>query len=122
MTELEETLAPYMSLNKPSFDPEAIPARRRYLWRCYKLLSNMIRWRKYAGERYGLGMLITSLVTKTILPVAESGWEVGGEECLRKVSEESSPIVVYSCHFAQAVEILPAELIPSTLQARLRAT
>lgn len=31
-------------------------------------------------------MLITSLSTNCLLPVAESGWEVGGEEVARKVS------------------------------------
>ena len=87
-TAAEESLAPYLALNKPRFDPEAIPARRRYLWRCYKLLSNMVRWRKYAGERYGLGNVITSLLAKCMLPVAESGWEVGGEECMRKASPD----------------------------------
>lgn len=81
----EATLAPYVALNKPRFDPEAIPARRRYLSRSHKLLSNILRWRKYAGERYGIGALVTTLLTRCMLPVAESGWEVGGEELLRKV-------------------------------------
>ena len=81
----EAALVPYLALNKPRFDPDAIPARRRYLQRLMKLLSNILRWRKYAGERFGLGMIITTLLMKGILPVAESGWEVGGEEVLRKV-------------------------------------
>ena len=82
----EFVLAPYLTMNNPRFDPEAIPARRRYLVRRIKLLVNMIRWRKYLGERFGIGLLIETLSTKCMLPVAESGWDVGGEECMRKVS------------------------------------
>lgn len=81
----ESTLGPHLQLNNPRFDPEAIPARRRYLNRLIKLLSNIVRWRKYSKERYGIGMLLTTLSTNCMLPVAESGWEVGGEDCMRKV-------------------------------------
>ena len=81
----ETTLAPFLELNQPRFDPAAIPARRRFLTRRYKLLRNLLQWRKYAGDRYGLGALATRLVSSVMLPVAESGWEVGGEEMMRKV-------------------------------------
>ncbi|TBU23747.1 GCFC-domain-containing protein [Dichomitus squalens] len=103
ITEIETTLAPFIELNQPRFDPQAIPARRRVLARQYKLLRDLLQWRKHAGDRYGLGNLTTRLVTSSMLPVAESGWEVGGEEMMRKV--------------AQA---LPAELVPPSLQS-LRA-
>ncbi|KAJ3002116.1 hypothetical protein NUW54_g6022 [Trametes sanguinea] len=98
-------VAPFLELNQPRFDPAAIPARRRYLTRRYKLLRNLLQWRRYAGDRYGLGVLATRLVTSSMLPVAETGWEVGGEEIMRKV--------------AQA---LPTELVPPALQGLLRAT
>ena len=78
-------LAPFLELNQPRFDPQAIPARRRFLARRYKLLRNVLQWRKHAGDRYGLGNLATRLVTSSMIPVAESGWEVGGEEIMRKV-------------------------------------
>ena len=81
----ESTLVPFLELNQPRFDPAAIPARRRFLARRYKLLRNLLQWRKYAGDRYGLGALATKLVSLNMLPVAESGWEVGGEEMIRKV-------------------------------------
>jgi hypothetical protein len=81
----ESTLAPYLSLNQPKFDPESIPARKRYLVRCSKLVNNIVRWRKYAGERFGIGVLLTRLLENCMLPVAESGWDVGGEEVMRKV-------------------------------------
>ncbi len=82
----EATLAPFLELNQPRFDPAAIPARRRFLTRRYKLLRNLVQWRKHAGDRYGLGTLVIRLVTSSMLPVAESGWEVGGEDIMRKVS------------------------------------
>jgi GC-rich sequence DNA-binding factor len=84
--ELEQTIAPYMALNRPRFDPEAIPARKRILARMSKLLDSILRWRKYAGDLSGIGLLVTRLVENSVLPIAESGWEVGGEAAARKVS------------------------------------
>jgi GC-rich sequence DNA-binding factor len=82
---LTTLLEPYIAFNRPQFDPEAIPARQRFLARRIKLLKNILRWRKYTGEKLGIGELATRLVSGCILPVAESGWEVGGEEAVRKV-------------------------------------
>lgn len=77
--------------SRAGFDPASIPARRRFLNRRMKLLSNLLRWRKYMGERFGVGILIGRLVERSIINVAESGWEVGGQEIAQKVST----IVVY---------------------------
>ena len=90
------TLVPYLSLNQPLFDPEAIPARKRYLARRRKLLNNILRWRKYTGERFGIGLLVTQLLNDCMLPVAESGWEVGGEECMKKVRNHTTGVCVHS--------------------------
>ncbi|KAL7280100.1 hypothetical protein ACG7TL_006515 [Trametes sanguinea] len=100
----ETSLAPFLELNQPRFDPAAIPARRRFLTRRYKLLRNLLQWRRYAGDRYGLGVLATRLVTSSMLPVAETGWEVGGEEIMRKVAQS-----------------LPTELLPPALAGLLRS-
>ena len=81
----DSTLTPYLALNRPQFDPEAIPARRRYLTRRYKLLRNLHQWRKCSGERFGLGQLAQNLVSNGMLPVAEGAWDVGGEEYMLKV-------------------------------------
>lgn len=97
----ESTLVPYMASNNPRFDPEAIPARRRYLARCTKLLSNVIRWRKYSGERFGIGILLTTLSTNCMLPVAESGWEVGGEQSIREVNV--SPLFMLCLHLLHLI-------------------
>ena len=83
----ESLLASYLSLNKPPFNPESVPARQRFLARRTKLVQNIVRWRKYIGDRFGIGELTTRLVDKCIAPVAESGWDVGGEQGVRKVSE-----------------------------------
>lgn len=82
----ERLLAPYVKLNHPPFDPEAAPARQRLLSRTVKLLENMLRWRKYAGDKLAIGTLCARLVSDCILPIAESGWEVGGERKVRQVT------------------------------------
>lgn len=89
VTAAERLLAPYLVLVNPRFDPEAIPARRRLLARYSKLLHCLLRWRKYTGERFGIGEAATRLVGECMVPVAETGWEVGGEERMRKVGRVS---------------------------------
>jgi len=83
-----ELLAPSFTSKNPGppFDPQAISARRQFLARRSKLLANLIKWRKYTGERFGLGEAATSLIRDCVLPVAERGWDVGGEEFMRKAS------------------------------------
>jgi GC-rich sequence DNA-binding factor len=100
----EDLLAPFVKLNHPPFDPEAAPARQRLLSRAVKLLENMLRWRKYTGDRHAVGRLCARLVNECILPIAESGWEVGGEGKVR-----------------QAIAILPQELT-SSIRAPLTAS
>ena len=88
LVETESLLAKYKTAQQsiPAFNPEAIPGRRRFLSRRVKLLRNLLRWRKYTGERSGLSLLIGRLVEGCILSVAESGWDVGGQEISRIVS------------------------------------
>jgi len=87
ITETESLVAKYTSPSHPvtSFDPEAIPARQRFLARRVKLLMNLLRWRKYTGEKFGEGLLVERLVEGCLLGVAEGGWEIGGEGVVRKV-------------------------------------
>ena len=105
-------LRPYLDLpasNAP-FDPEAISARRRYLSRRRKLVSNLLRWRRCTGEKFGIGQLITRVITESMRPVAESGWDVGGSEIWQKVC------FVYACKnpafdlSPQVLDALPLEL------------
>ena len=83
---VQSSLTPYLALNKPPFDPESIPARQRFLARRIKLVQNIICWRKYTSERFGIGELASKLVDRCIVPVAEGGWEVGGKSCVQKVN------------------------------------
>ncbi|KAH0832088.1 GCFC-domain-containing protein [Lanmaoa asiatica] len=81
----EDLLTPFVKLNLSPFDPEAVPARQRLLSRAIKLLESMLRWRKYAGDKHAIGKVCARLVNDCILPIAESGWEVGGERKVRQV-------------------------------------
>ncbi|KAI0322031.1 nineteen complex-related protein 2-domain-containing protein [Amylostereum chailletii] len=77
---------PYLALNMPQFNPESIPARRRLLMRHRKLLSNLLQWRRHSGALYGIDEIIANHVKECLLPIANSGWEVGGEDHMREVS------------------------------------
>lgn len=80
-------VGPYLERGSAmKFDPEAIPARQRLLTRRKKLVNNMIRWRKHNGDGIGIGEMVAKLVNGIMRPVAETGWEVGGEEIMQKVS------------------------------------
>ncbi|KAH7927764.1 hypothetical protein BV22DRAFT_1006330 [Leucogyrophana mollusca] len=92
----ESLLAPFVAFNRPVFDPEAIAARQRFLARQAKLLENTVRWRKYAGEKFGIGELCVRLIKTCVLPVAETGLEVGGEDRVHQI-----------------MAILPHDLIPA---------
>lgn len=69
----------------PPFDPESVPARRRFLVRRIKLLINLLAWRKAAGTIVGLDDLARRLLVDVMLKVAYGGWEVGGQELMSKV-------------------------------------
>jgi len=99
-------------------------ARQRFLARLTKLVQNIIQWRKYTSERYGIGELATRLVNKCIAPVAESGWDVGGMESVRKVSETHGNTAGFTGDEEhknmQVMTILPPELVPLSLKTRLQ--
>ncbi|KAG6836834.1 hypothetical protein H0H93_002514 [Arthromyces matolae] len=103
IADTEVLLAKFRAVQRgiPAFDPQAIPARRRFLCRRVKLLQNLLRWRKHTGERFGVGALTTQLIEQCVMEVAETGWEVGGEDISRKV-----------------VTMLPQELIPGRMKIR----
>ncbi|KAF8579828.1 hypothetical protein K439DRAFT_1648379 [Ramaria rubella] len=74
--------APLPSASPPSRTP-AHPARRRFLTRRIKLLANILKWRKYSGERFGVGEAARALVGGVMVRVAVGG----GEGVLRKAVE-----------------------------------
>lgn len=75
----------HLELNESQFNTDAIPARRRLLAHHRKLLANILRWRKYSGPLFGIDQLLERLVSDAMLPIAESGWDVGGEDAMREV-------------------------------------
>ncbi len=77
---------PFLVQDNPPFHPEAIPARKRVLARQEKLMTNIIRWRRYTRSLFGIDEVAKSFLVDCILPVARSGWDVGGEVCIRRVS------------------------------------
>ena len=88
---------PYLEAGgSAKFNPDSVPARRRLLTRRYKLLSNLVRWRKHTGEKFGAGEMMTRLIVECELPVARTGWEVGGEEIVQKVSGHFDILCIFS--------------------------
>jgi len=111
---------PYLALNNARFHPESIPARKRLLARRRKLLTNALRWTKYTGEDIDVGQLVDNYVRDCMLPVAENGWDVGGEDCMRKVSEMSMSCSLRSRSiYSQVLKSLPEEFSAAQLKARL---
>ncbi|OJA11835.1 hypothetical protein AZE42_04060 [Rhizopogon vesiculosus] len=81
----ESSLAPFIALNRSIFDSEAITARQRLLRHASKFLDTLVQWRKYTGEILGIGELCVRHVNNIAIPIAESGWDVGGEEIAREM-------------------------------------
>lgn len=92
ISDTEVIITEYMTghQSRIGFNPDAIPSRKRFLNRRVKLLSSLLLWRKYGGDSFGLGILIGKLVERSIINVAEGGWDVGGEDIARKVSAACS--------------------------------
>jgi GC-rich sequence DNA-binding factor len=76
----------YLELNRPQFDPEAIPARLRLLSHQRKLLANILRWKKFSGSFFGIDELVERVLSDVMLPIAETGWDVGGRDSMVEVS------------------------------------
>lgn len=74
----------------PSFEPQSFSARRRFLLRRLKLLSNLMIWRKFIGESFGLGALVEKIVKDIMEPIARNGGDDGGgKEIMLKVRIQS---------------------------------
>lgn len=86
VNDLKSSQDPFLALDNPPFHPEAIVARKRLLARQEKLMTSILRWRRYTSSLFGIDEVMNSLLVNCIVPLAKSGWEVGGEECVRRVS------------------------------------
>lgn len=79
---------PFLAQDNPPFHPEAVPARKRVLARQKKLIINIIRWRKYTKSLFDIDEVANSFLVDCILPVARSGWDVGGEVCINRIAQQ----------------------------------
>ena len=70
----------------PAFDPASVKSRRRFLIRRTKLLVNLITWHKAVGEVPEIDELVRKLLVDVMLPIAQTGWDVGGQEIMSKVN------------------------------------
>ncbi|ESK88444.1 gc-rich sequence dna-binding factor-like protein [Moniliophthora roreri MCA 2997] len=101
---LAEFTAAAVTRTALAFDPESVPSRQRFLTRRVKLLSNLLRWRKSAGERFGLGQLAARIVDGLVVEIADEGWEVGGADVVQTVAG-----------------MLPPELVTNGIKIRLNS-
>jgi GC-rich sequence DNA-binding factor len=77
---------PYLALDSVPFHPEAIAARSRRLAHQEKLITNILRWRRHTSSVFGIDEVLKNLLVKCVLPIAKTGWEVGGQGYVHRVS------------------------------------
>ncbi|KAH9179210.1 GCFC-domain-containing protein [Lactarius sanguifluus] len=85
LTSLQE---PFLATDSAPFHPGAIAARSRLLAHQEKLMSNILRWRKYSNSLFGIDEVARNLLVNCILPIAKTGWEVGGQEYVHRISRQ----------------------------------
>ncbi|KAH9042156.1 nineteen complex-related protein 2-domain-containing protein [Lactarius pseudohatsudake] len=66
---------PFLATDSAPFHPGAIAARSRLLAHQEKLMSNILRWRKYSNS-LGIDEVARNLLVNCILPIAKTGWEI----------------------------------------------
>lgn len=119
INQTENLVTKYSSSSRPPFNPEMIPSRERFLHRRIKLLNNILRWRKFTDERFGVGLLVGKLVDGCILRVADGSWDVGGAEIVKQVRFVPTLSFWFSL-VVQVATMLPAELISSGVKNRIQ--
>ncbi|KAI9465519.1 GCFC-domain-containing protein [Lactarius psammicola] len=85
LTSLQE---PFLAADSAPFHPGAIAARSRQLAHQEKLMTNILRWRKYTNSLFGIDEVAKNLLTNCILPIAKTGWEVGGQVHIHRISKQ----------------------------------
>jgi GC-rich sequence DNA-binding factor len=77
---------PYLTSDSAPFHPGAIAARNRRLAHQEKLITNILRWRRYTSSVFGIDEVLKNLLVRCVLPIAKTGWEVGGQGYVHRVS------------------------------------
>ncbi|KAI9443190.1 GCFC-domain-containing protein [Lactarius indigo] len=76
---------PFLATDGAPFHPGAIAARTRLLAHQEKLMTNILRWRRYSNSLFGIDEVTRSLLVNCILPIAKTGWEVGGQVYVHRI-------------------------------------
>ena len=48
-------------------------------------MTNILRWRRYTNSLFGIDEVVKNLLVKCVLPIAKTGWEVGGQVYVHRV-------------------------------------
>jgi GC-rich sequence DNA-binding factor len=75
--------------------PTPDAALKCFMNRRFKLLHNLLLWRKHAGDLFGVGNLIGQLIDRSMVPILKKSSEVGANILRRKLQD-----------------IVPEELLP----------
>ena len=83
-------------------------------------MTNILLWRKYTNSLFGIDEVVKNLLVKYILPIAKTGWEVGGQVYVYKVGsyEQTTNHVLTKCH-RQIFQQLPNELATMEIKTEL---
>jgi len=88
LNDLASLQEPFLASDIAPFHPGAIAARNRLLAHQEKLITNILRWRKYTNSFFGMDEVVRNLLVKYILPIAKTGWEVGGQVYIHKIFQQ----------------------------------
>ena len=48
-------------------------------------MTNILRWRRYTNSLFGIDEVVKNLLVNCVLPIAKTGWEVGGQVYVHRV-------------------------------------
>ena len=112
-----------VSSRAAGFQPESLSGRLQLMARAARLLTNLLRWRRYTKERHGLGLLGGEILSDILLPVASDGWEVGAGDALRKARIffllSLQRLCLCLAILLQIVATVPSDIVPFAVSLRL---
>lgn len=84
-------------------------------------MTNILRWRRYTSSALGIDEVLKNLLVKCVLPIAKTGWEVGGQDYFHRVSFPTRKRRVMSNEMSslQISQQLPNELATLEIKAEL---
>ncbi|KAF8262278.1 GCFC-domain-containing protein [Lactarius quietus] len=88
VNDLASLQEPFLASDSAPFHPGAIAARTRLLAHEEKLMTNILRWRKYTNSLFGIDEVVKNLLVECVLPIAKTGWEVGGQVYVHRITQK----------------------------------